>query len=344
MADVVLEQVVFHRDHEQAPRLLGRSRGLGDDSIELLTEIVVGFGDRPPGVACPHAVFAQPLGRDRVVVVQVRDVEPGADGWAGLRYHGLVLSRADYEGFGSDPFALAQRFPASPLATDLAPLTCPAEPINSRNVARVRSVLRRVKAHALPEGADPEHLPPLTVENAESPMLLGGAQILVDGGKLLFERPRPDASLLEALWTLLPHSVRPGLWPATFAFGNQLGFDVLVVPDARRVDRTGYTTEEQAGDYPAGSYELALQTAAESGDEHELARVLARRSSHETLQLGLRVLVGVTLLVLVFRWVTPGPRTDTTARAATAAGIVGVGNPWTAAAMLEAGDRLFRRP
>ena len=46
-------------------------------------------------------------------------------------------------------------------------------------------------------------------------------------------------------------------------------------------------TDEQARDYPEGRYELALQTAAESGDQAELNRLFARRSSLDTIRIGL---------------------------------------------------------
>src|SRR5437660_515974 len=87
---------------------------------------------------------------------------------------------------------------------------------------------------------------------------------------VVFARPAPDPGLIRGLWTLLPHASRQELWPATFAFGNALGFDALVVPCRGDDDYAGYTTEEQAADYPAGNYELALQTAAEAGDQRAL--------------------------------------------------------------------------
>ena len=185
----------------------------------------------------------------------------------------------------------------------------------------------------------------MTPDTAESPTLLGGVQILVDGGRLLLERPQPDPRFMRALWNLLPYALRPKLWPASFAFSNELGFDALVIPPFQDISVAGYTTEEQAGDYPQGSYELALQTAAEAEDEYGLHAVFQRRTANETAQLGIRLLIGMALLVIAFRWLGPmvsKPRTDTVARAATAAGMVGVGDPWTAAAMLDAGLRIYR--
>src|SRR5205814_1502832 len=117
----------------------------------------------------------------------------------------------------------------------------------------------------------------------DGPNLLGGSQVLVDGGRVVFERPAPDPALLRDLWRLLPASARSDLWPAAFAFGNTLRFHVLAVPKAEGEEYTHYHTEEQAGDYPEGRYELALQTAAESGDQRGLDKLFARRSQAETL-------------------------------------------------------------
>src|SRR2546421_90015 len=80
------------------------------------------------------------------------------------------------------------------------------------------------------------------------------------------ERPAPDPDLVRRLWLLLPASSRGELWPAEFAPANALGFDLLVTPKAGE-DCAGYLSEQQAGDYPEGRYELNLQIAAEAGDQ-----------------------------------------------------------------------------
>src|SRR5262249_37683008 len=134
---------------------------------------------------------------------------------------------------------------------------------------------------------------------------LGGVQALVDGGRLVFERPAPATELLRSLWMLLPHSTRNQLWPASFAFGNALHFDVLVVPRAVGDDYEGYLTEEQTGDYPQGRYELGLQIAAEAGDQRELDALFARRSRAQTFRLGLVLLVGVIVLLLIAKLLRP---------------------------------------
>jgi hypothetical protein len=86
---------------------------------------------------------------------------------------------------------------------------------------------------------------------------------------------------------------------------------------------------------------LALQTAAESGDERDLQAVFARRTSNETLRLGVKLLIGISLVVVASRFLAPTPPADPAARAATAASIVGVRDPWLALPMLDFGNRLY---
>lgn len=372
MPDIPLERALLHRDRSEAPRLIARSPGLAESLLAPLTEIITAFGERPAGATCPGAIFAQPLGKHYVAIVHVSDTAPGPSGWAGSRFSALILAAHDYETLGGDPFAIARAVPgfwplsdpalaeaikvaddkAIALAPHLPPhpddahrtaFALPAAPLAPRGLPQVHAVLKRIKSHALPENADPANPPKLTVENSESPMLLGAVQVLVDGGKLILERPKPDASVLEALWTLLPHSLRPRLWPASFAFTNDLDFDVLIVPRLSAVPVEGFTTEEQAGDYPQGSYELALQTAAELGNAADLEAVFHRRTSRETLKLGFKLLIGLSLLVIAFRLLTPAPRDSVPMRAAAVAGIVGAQDPWMAFFHIDVGNRLFNR-
>lgn len=307
---IPIEQTVYRRADGEAPSLLRRSPGFADDWLPAAEALVRGFGERPSGVACPTAVFARPLGKQHVAVVQVADLEPGeASQTVALGFRVLVLPRAAYTAYLGDPFALADRFP--PPWGDpgpLPPLTLPAEPLPPRTVEDVQRILQRVKAHALAEDQEP---PPaedeprlardeaLTAETAESPALLGGVQVLVDGGRVVFERPGPDTGLIRGLWTLLPTRTRGELWPASFAFGNALGFDALIVRRAEGPEFAGYTSEDQAAEYPPGNYELRLQVAAESRDQEELNALLGRRSGKETWRLGLMIFGFLAVVVLV---------------------------------------------
>jgi hypothetical protein len=343
MREISIEQARFRRVDNDPPLLQARSPGFADDWLPEVERLLIGFGIRVPGLACPAAVFAQPLGVLHVAVVQVSDRgDAGA-----LVYHVLMLPRTDYEQYLGDPFAVARRFPAQWEETGpLATLTLTQQPLPPRSVAQVRGVLRRVKTAALKEDEDPEHADfRHTVENSESPALLGGVQVLVEGGKLVFERSRPDPDLIEGLWTLLPQSTRARLWPASFAFSNVLCFDALVVPRLHVADFEGYTSEEQAADYPAGHYEVALQVAAETGNQRDLDALLNRRSTGETFKLGWTLLVVVILLALAPRLLEqfqPTPAVlDPKYKATAAAGMVASGDPWTAIGLKLYGDSLW---
>src|SRR5262249_15858286 len=145
--------------------------------------------------------------------------------------------------------------------------------------------------------------------NAESPALLGGVQVLVDGGRVVFERPAPDTGLLKGLWTLLPNSTRNTLWPASFAFSNALRFDALVTPPVPAPAFEGYSNEDQEAEYPAGRYELSLQTAAEAGDQGAIDSLLNRRSSAETFRMALALLVIMSAMMILMGPLGPKPPT-----------------------------------
>src|SRR5262249_33905778 len=195
-----------------------------------------------------------------------------------------ILTRQDYARLTGDPFLIADHFPPPwQQRGALSTLTWPEEPLPPRTVAQIQQVLQQ----------------------GDSPTLLGGVQVLIDSGRLVFERPAPDPDLLRRLWLLLPASARSELWPASFAFGNALGFDVLVVPRANPEQYPAYVREEQAGDYPQGRYELNLQIAAEAGDQVELDTLFARRSSAQTLRLGVLLLIVMAVLAVVMNILNP---------------------------------------
>lgn len=344
MPDIIFEQAWL----DQTGQCLARSPGFIETWRTEAQRLVAGFGEPRPGAACPRAVFAQPLTLQQVAVVQVLgpDFTPGlSETEARYRFHFLVLNRTAYERCYGDPFALARRFPAPAPDQPLSTLTIAMAPPPRRTVDQVREILQRVKANALPENEDPENASGLTAANAESPALLGGVQILVDGGKLVFERPAPDQDLVEGLWTLLPQSTRANLWPTSFAFSNELGFDVVVLPRVTLPFEEGYTLEENAADYPEGRYELALQTAAEAGDQNGLDQLFTRRSSRETMRMAVILLLLITAGVwLIPRGDSPPApltREERIQRAGVAAGVVAVGDPLTALMIIEQANRLY---
>jgi GTPase-associated protein 1, N-terminal domain type 2 len=319
MEEITIEQAVYGSHGEGGYRFLARSPGFLDDWLPEAARLCMGFGDRPAGMACPAAVFALPLGKRHVAVVQVADQGADDTGRPGaLGFHLLVLPRNAYAWIGGDPFRIVERFcPPWQARGDLPPLPWNTGPLPPRTVAEVQQVLQRSGGAPLFEESE--------VKRGGSHVLLGGAQALVDGGRLLIERPAPDTDLLRALWTLLPTRARSELWPASFAFDTALPFHAVVVPPARSPVppkpapsaeeangpptgwSVGFLTEEKAADYPEGRYEYAVQHAAESGDQRELDTLFARRGRAEVLRTGVLVLVGVAALVLLIQWLPIGP-------------------------------------
>src|SRR5262245_48148030 len=312
MQKIQIEQALYGGQGAGGYRFLARSSGFLEEWLPEAERLCTGFGDRPAGVACPACVFAQPLGTRHVAVVQVADQgvdDAGRPGALGFRL--LVLPRKDYVRLGGDPFLIADRNPPPWHARgDLPSLTWPGGPPPPRTVEEVQRILQRADGEVL--------IPETEIRRGGSHVLLGGTQVLVDGGKLVFERPAPDTELLCSLWTLLPISTRCGIWPASFSFGNALRFAAVVVPPVRHEglaeEFAGYVTEVQAADYPEGRYELSLQTAAEAGDQKALDTLFARRARGEMFRMILVLLAVVLVLGAVIQWLPlhlpapPGPQ------------------------------------
>lgn len=271
--DLAIAQAVILAD-ATGPRVVARSDDFPSAWEDAAITATIRFGRRPPGVACPAAVFAVPVGRTHVAVVQVADQAAPPDPPLGFRF--LILSRKLYEALG-DPFAIADRYPPNWSAKETLPsLEWPPEPLPPRTVESVQHVMK----------------------TGDLALLLGGTQSLIDGSRLLLIADSPQPDFCRGLWHLLPYQTRRELWPASFAFANELGFHVVALPTAPTPWPDGYLTDEQARDYPDGRYELALQTAAESGDQPELNRLFARRTSLGTIRLGL-YLVAVAIVLAV---------------------------------------------
>jgi hypothetical protein len=298
MPDIPIEQAIYGGHDSGGYRFLARSPGFLDEWLGGAERLCAGFGERPAGAACPGAVFARPFGKQHVAVVQVADCGADDAGRPGaLAFHLLVLPHDAYAFLGGDPFALAGRFPPPWDARgELPVLACPAERPARRTVAEIQALFER---HKLIQ-----------------PTLLGGVQALIDGSHVVFERSEPDPEVIRALWMLLPTRTRADLWPATFAFGNRLGFDALVVPKVQGVEFADYLREEQAGDYPEGRYEHGLQVAAESGDQPELDALFARRTRGDVWRLAVVLVVVVLVLAVVSNWLLPSAQPPAPAPAA----------------------------
>jgi hypothetical protein len=276
MLDLSIAQALI-----EGESLLGASEnfteGLKTDAIAIGKK----FGAVPEGSSCAEALFARPIGMERVAVVQVA----GPPLFPTLRFRFLILGNELYSHL-CDPFAIADRFPPNWEARGALPeLDWPPQPLPKRTIEQLDGVLK----------------------HGDGPFLLGASQTLVDGGKILLKREAPDPKLLRDLWALLPDSTRRQLWPATYAFSNELGFDVVAMPSIPEQGIPGYLNEDQTRDYPDSRYERSLQMAIESGDQRSLDRLLSRRSSTETLRLAIIILVlGIGVVVVSRLLVTLG--------------------------------------
>ncbi len=279
----MIEQALFTND-DGGFTYRARSSGFGDNWLPGAEQICADFGTQPSEVACPAALFALPFDRRHVVVVQV--CGRGKDGLGPLAFRFLVLPKSFYAELHGDLFRVADAFPPDWEANgQLSPLVWADGPPPHRTVSDLQGVLN------VPYSAT----------------LLGGSQALLDGGHVVFERTAPDERIVRSLWALLPASNRCELWPATFAFGNALGFDVIVLPRADGPEFANYVTEVQAGDYPQGRFELALQIAVESENQEDLDALFSRRSRGQTMRIGLILLALFIALPLTNLFCDPPP-------------------------------------
>ncbi|MHB1424134.1 MAG: GAP1-N2 domain-containing protein [Gemmataceae bacterium] len=289
MNPFTIEQAIYGGQAAGGYHFLARSPGFREEWLAEAEGLCTGFGERPAGIACPGCVFARPFGRHHVAVVQVADQGSDDTGRPGaLGFHLLILPRLLYRDLGGDPFYIAEQFPPLWQARGALPsLTWTAEAPPRRSVAMLQKTLN--------------------VPNSAT--LLGGAQILLDGGRLVFERSAPDAAILRGLWALLPTRERAERWPASFTFSNVHGFDAVVVPRAADAEYENYITEEKAGDYPEGRYECNLQSAIETGDQQEIDALLNYNRSR-MLRLIVVLLLVVVLLSAAMSVLLPGPHSD----------------------------------
>lgn len=94
MSDLTIEQAIYEVPVNGKPRLLGQSVGFLEQWLPEAEWLCIGFGKRPPGMACPAAVFARPFADDRVAVVQVADRSvPGAASLGPLGFRLLLVAQ-----------------------------------------------------------------------------------------------------------------------------------------------------------------------------------------------------------------------------------------------------------
>jgi hypothetical protein len=243
------------------------------------------FAADSPASGLPAALFVQRLGRKHFIIVCTRPSNKAGSG--SDCFHIMVADRQAYAALQNDPFALAERFVLDWNATgELPALQWEGPPPARRTVRDIQKVLKR----------------------SNGPELLGGCQALLDGSRLLFVRESADPDLVRDLWALLPYSNRQELMPATFAWNKNLAFDIVVAGANTAGQFAGYMTEEQAGGYPEGRYELSLQTAAEASDQESLNILWARRSRREVWRLGILLVVVMAILAAAMRFMAPAAR------------------------------------
>jgi len=248
--------------------IVAKSDDFEDDWAPEVERIVAGFG-LSAGVSAPDCLFAVPFARRRVAVVSV----------SGRRFRFLVLPRALYDAI-PDPFTIAERFPPRwESSGTLATLEWPEERLPKRTIEQLDAIFK----------------------HGDGPFLLGACQTLVDSGRIALVRPEPAPQLCRDLWNLLPDSTRRQTWPATFAYSTDLSFGLVVMPQMPEGGMTGYLSEDQARDYPESRYERELQVAVEHGDQRTVDRLLARRSSAETLRLALWIVLAAAVLSFASR-------------------------------------------
>ncbi len=279
MENSAIEQALYGSDGGRGYRFLARSPGFREEWSADAERLCTGFGERPAGVSCPECLFVQPFVGKQVAIVRAADRGMDSEGRPGtLQFHLLILSRALYDDLQGDPFHIAAALPPPwDARTELPTITWSDAAPAPRTVAALQAVL----------------------DVPNSATLLGGAQALLDGASLVFERRGPDARIVQSLWALLPASDRARLWPATYRFGNGEAFDVVVVPPKGGPESGRFVTEEKCGDYPEGRYELALQVAVEAGDQPGLDALLCRRSRRQIVPLALALLFVVISVLLV---------------------------------------------
>src|SRR5581483_1808685 len=101
MSEWLFPQALFRRTSGEGPVILGRSAGFQDGWIAEAEDLLLGFGARPAGVRCPHAVFAQALTDKHVAVVQVADlVDMAGAGEPALGFHVLAVEEKLYQQLG----------------------------------------------------------------------------------------------------------------------------------------------------------------------------------------------------------------------------------------------------
>lgn len=267
-----LFQLTLLRD-SSGPRVIGRSPGVPFETEEAALKIAVQYGDRPQGVSCPESAFTV-VDRGTLFIVKAGTL-PGDGSPLAFRMFGIAAK----DRLGLDPLAWAESYPLEGLKGELPNVEWQHLYPRQRTVDEVRAILK----------------------SGDSPLLLGSVQALLDGCKIAVSLAEAGPKFVRDVWDLLPEKSKAEIIPATFAFSADLGFDIVVLPELPAKGIPGYLTGDQVRDYPEGRYELALQHAAESGNQAVVDRLFARKTSREMLRLAIGMVVFALVVVLILK-------------------------------------------
>ncbi len=247
------------------PDIVARSEGIEFVHEEFASRTAVAYGVPPDSESEFEAVFTLPYDAETVAIATVK---ASRDAGPRLAMRFLFVPVPLYRWIG-DPFAISDRQPMSALARGRLPvISWQAEPRPQRSVEALQQIL----------------------QTGDAPFLLGATQALLDGTRIRILSPDSKTAPLRQLWQLLPDVTRCEVWPCEYVCDDGLPFHIAAVPSLPARLPPGFITDEQARDYPAARYELALQAAIESGDQSALDELLARRSPREVLRMTLVML------------------------------------------------------
>lgn len=266
---------------QKGPRVVGRCPHFTFEHEEYALWLAAAYGEPKPGAATAEAQFAL-HGPDTTLVYCGKVLPLNADDPPTepiLGFHIIIVTHDVYKhDFRGNPFPL---------------LNSVATPWNLRG--GLPELVLNLPAHSRRDVTQLQQ----TLKAGDGPLLLGMTQAVLDGAKVALVRDAPDPQLIPTIWELLPDRVRCDVWPCTWALASTIPFDVLIVPVPAA---PGYLHEEQVRNYPEGRYELALQTAIEAGDQAEIDRLMARKSSKDVLRMAIGMVAFALLVAAIMKY------------------------------------------
>ncbi|MGC8640666.1 MAG: hypothetical protein ACP5XB_12400 [Isosphaeraceae bacterium] len=193
---------------ERGYGVLAQSAGCRAEWVDALRLAGQRFGERPTGVAEHACIFALPLPRSAWMIVGVFPAGLDDQGRPGaLVFHGLFLSRWMYFRAGWNPFALAAALKGHWSEADVNVTLPPG--------ALVVPVWRWKTGRNV---------------GPADPRIIRIVMALKEKRRVLIASAEPINDLAQAVWEALPGSVRRRASVATWAFGNDNGFDLVAIP------------------------------------------------------------------------------------------------------------------